>query len=345
MTLETFNPDDTGIANGNYFGFVQSIEESELVLLSVPWDATVSYNDGTSRGPGAIIEASVQVEILDPVNPDGWKKGIATAPVDPWIQASNTATRQKACAVIDHLEQGGGKTEPHILDLLSDVNQASAHLNDVICAQARGYLSGGQVVGLVGGDHSTPLGLIRALSEKYECFGILHIDAHADLRDCYEGFEYSHASIMFNSLKIGQVGRLVQVGIRDFSGVELEFAASEGERVAQFTDYGIRGELFAGRTFSQICDDIVGRLPQLVYVSFDVDGLSPDNCPSTGTPVPGGLSYSEAVYLLSRVVESGRRIIGFDLTEVSPSSFDPDNQWDANVGARLLYKLCNLTLL
>lgn len=345
MSFENFNPDDTGVANGNYFGFPQLVEESELVLLSAPWDATVSYNEGTACGPEAILAASVQVEILDPINPDGWQKGIATVPTDPWIATANQATREKAVVVIDHLEQGGSKDEPHIASLLKEVNQSSAHLNEVIYSQAKSYLSKGQKVGLVGGDHSTPLGLIRAVAEKYENIGILHIDAHADLRDAYEGFEFSHASIMFNALKIKGVDRLVQVGIRDFGGAELEKATSSGGRVLQFCDFDLRADLFRGTTWDQLCDKMVSALPDDVYVSFDIDGLSPDNCPSTGTPVPGGLSFNEAVYLLCKVVQSGRRVVGFDLTEVSPSTQDPASEWDANVGARVLYKLCNLTLL
>lgn len=344
MSFESFDPDDTGVANGNYFGFPQPLQESELVLLSAPWDATVSYNDGTAGGPDAILEASVQVEILDMINPDGWKKGIATAPTDPWIEMANTATREKARVVIDHIEQGGSKAEPHIATLLKEVNQASSHLNEVIYNQAMQYISKGQRVGLVGGDHSTPLGLIKAVARHHDGIGILHIDAHADLRDAYEGFEYSHASIMFNALKLKGVDRLVQVGIRDFGLAELELAATD-TRVVQFSDFDLKSELFEGRSWSSLCDDIVRALPQQVYVSFDIDGLSPDNCPSTGTPVPGGLSYSQAVYLLCKVVGSGRSVVGFDVTEVSPSALNPSDQWDANVGARVLYKLCNLTLL
>lgn len=345
MSFEDFDPDDTGIANGNYFGFPQPLEDSRLVLLSAPWDATVSYNDGTAQGPAAIVDASMQVEILDIVNPDGWREGIATAPIDPWIETANQATRAKARTIIDHLEQGGSKSDPHIALLLNEVNQSSSYLNEVTYNQAKGYIANGQMVGLVGGDHSTPLGLIRAVAEEHKNLGILHIDAHADLRDAYEGFEFSHASIMFNALKIKNVERIVQVGIRDFSVVELEKASSENGRVIQFLDFDLRADIFGGKSWSALCDEIVAALPDDVYVSFDIDGLSPDNCPSTGTPVPGGLSFNEAVYLLCKVVRSGRRIVGFDLTEVSPNGQDPTSEWDANVGARILYKLCNLTLL
>ena len=146
---------------------------------------------------------------------------------------------------------------------------------------------------------------------------------------------------MYNALhEAPGVGALVQVGIRDFCDEELEVARAD-ERVVQFTDYELAAAQFEGETWRTVCDRIVAALPRQVYVSFDIDGLSPDNCPHTGTPVPGGLSFRAAVYLLAAVVESGREIVGFDLCEVGPSR---DGEWDANVGARVLYKLCNLTL-
>ena len=100
----------------------------------------------------------------------------------------------------------------------------------------------------------------------------------------------------------------------------------------------------SGRTWQDICREIVSTLPQKVYVSFDIDGLTPDHCPSTGTPVPGGITFNEAVFLLSELASSGRTIVGFDLCEVAPDQSDEDNYWDANVGARILYKLCGFTL-
>jgi agmatinase len=96
--------------------------------------------------------------------------------------------------------------------------------------------------------------------------------------------------------------------------------------------------MFEGVTWKMICDDIVASLPMQVYLSFDIDGLDPKLCPNTGTPVPGGLELEQAVYLIRRVADSGRKIIGCDLNEVVPGLDD----WDANVGARLLYKMCNL---
>lgn len=338
-----FSPDDVGVANGNYFGLPFSPDEAEVVLLSAPWDVTVSYNPGTAAGPEAILAASTQVELRDAHYPEGWRRGIATAAVDPWIAAASERLRKEAERVIAHLENGGSLTDPRIAAPLAAVNAGSEQLNDRIFNQASAFLAAGRVVGLVGGDHSTPLGLIRALAAREEGFGILHIDAHADLREGYEGFVYSHASIMHNALQLPQVERLVQVGIRDFCGAETERAAESHGRIVQFDDYALARNAFEGLNWGTQCAEIIDRLPHEVYVSFDIDGLAPDNCPGTGTPVPGGLSFREAVYLLVRLAESGRRIIGFDLSEVAPSP--NDGEWNANVGARMLYKLANLTLL
>lgn len=335
-----FNPDATGVANGAYFGFSFDHREAALCLISVPFDATVSYRDGSSGAPCAIIEASTQVEIYDAHFPDVWKRGIFTLPSNEHIVERNEEARRAATVVIEHIEGGGDESDPEIADSLRKVNQASCWLNQTVYNAAKQELDNGKIVGLVGGDHSTPLGLIRALGERHEGLGILHIDAHMDLRDGYEGFTYSHASIMRRSLECSGIEGLVQVGVRDFSQGEVEFARSE-PRITQFTD----AELFAakaeGHTWAQICADIVESLPDKVYISFDIDGLDRSFCPSTGTPVPGGLSYNEAIYLLLTLASSDKHIVGFDLNEVAPGSID---EWDAIVGARMLYKLCNLLL-
>ncbi|HJE89180.1 agmatinase family protein [Rikenella microfusus] len=341
-----FSPDDVGVANGNYFGLPFSPAEAELVLLSAPWDVTVSYNPGTAAGPQAIIDASTQVELRDAHYPEGWRRGIATAETDPWIAPASERLRKRAEEVIAHLETGGSTTDAAMAAALAEVNAGSEKLNEIIFTQAASLLTAGRTVGLVGGDHSTPLGLMRAvadsLAKRGEAFGILHIDAHADLREAYEGFACSHASIMYNALRLPRLSKLVQVGIRDFCGAEAALAADSGGRVVQFDDYTLARNAFEGLDWSTQCSAIIEQLPENVYVSFDIDGLSPDNCPGTGTPVPGGLSYREAVYLLAKLADSGRRILGFDLVEVAPSN--DDREWNANVGARMLYKLCNLTL-
>jgi agmatinase len=194
----------------------------------------------------------------------------------------------------------------------------------------------GKKVAVIGGDHSSPLGYFQALANQYSDFGILHIDAHADLRDAYEGFEFSHASIMFNALKIPQISKLVQVGLRDICIDEVEIINSSNNRVVAYYDSAIKQQQYAGKTWIDLCQEIVGNLPENVHISFDVDGLDPKLCPNTGTPVPGGLELEQVYCLFREVVKSGRKIIGFDVNEVG------DAEWDGNVGARIVYKLANL---
>ena len=188
----------------------------------------------------------------------------------------------------------------------------------------------------MGGDHSTPLGLIRALAKKHQDFGILHIDAHCDLRDAYEGFTYSHASIMHNALKLSEVSKLTQVGIRDYSIDERATVEQSNGRIQTFFDADLKDREYRGESWHATTEAIVKTLPQNVHVSFDIDGLDPALCPHTGTPVPGGLQYNKATYLLHAVAESGRKIIGFDVNEVAPGT---DSEFDANVGMRILWEL------
>ena len=340
---KNFDPNLVSQPNGNYFALPFSVEESRLVILSVPWDVTTSYGRGCAQGPDAIVEASSQVDLHDYHNPEGYK-AISTYPISDSILVESTLLARDAEKIIAHLEEGGSEQDEVIQKRLQRVNAASERLNGYVYDTSRELLEQGKFVALVGGDHSTPLGLMKAVGEKHGDFGILHIDAHADLRQAYEGFTYSHASIMYNALReIPSLKKLVQTGIRDYCKNEAAIMRND-PRVETFTDYRIQEEKMCGKPWNAICREIVAQLPQSVYVSFDIDGLSPDLCPSTGTPVPGGLTFHEAVHLVRSVIRSGRRIIGFDLTEVAPSK-DEENQWDANVGARLLFKLCNLALL
>jgi agmatinase len=194
----------------------------------------------------------------------------------------------------------------------------------------------------LGGDHSVPFGAIRAHAETYPGLGILHLDAHADLRDAYGGFTWSHASIFHNVMtKIDGVGRLVQVGVRDLGQAERDMIASSNGRIVTFYDADLATRKEEGVPFATIADEIVAALPHDVYLSWDIDGLDPTLCPGTGTPVPGGLSWNEAIGLLRALVRAKKRIVGLDLCEVAPG----ETEWDANVGARLLYKMIGFALL
>jgi agmatinase len=334
-----FDPNGVGQPNGNYFALPYSPDEANVVLLSVPWDVTTSYASGTADGPQAILDASPQLDLYDPFVKDAWKVGIGTLPINEDWRDKSAELRDLAEDVIERLENGESETSPAIVKPLKTINSASESLNEYVYTEAKSLIEKGKIVGVVGGEHSVPFGLIKALSEKHQGMGILHIDAHCDLRVAYEGFTYSHASIMYNVLdKIPAVDRLVQVAVRDFSEEEIALAMSH-PKIVPFTDFELCEEKFQGMSWHDQCEQIIEQLPKKVYISFDIDGLTPDCCPNTGTPVPGGLSFQEAIYLLKLVVESGRKIVGFDLVEVAPAEED---EWDANVGARMLYKLCNL---
>ncbi len=338
--ISAFNPNGIGQTNGRFIGLPFDEVDAKVVLLPAPWDVTTSSAGGTSKGPELILESSYQLDLLDVDVPDAWKMGIFMRPVDQHLVSLNMQMREKAIRVIDFLEGGGNPKDNHnILAMYDEINDACERLNNWIYVQSKSILEAGKLVGLVGGDHSTPFGYLKALGEIHEDFGILQIDAHMDLRKAYEGFDWSHASIFYNALsKIESVTKLTQVGIRDYCEEELEFVKKHADKITVFYDHVIRRQQFAGNTFDKIVDNIMFSLPQKVYVSFDVDGLSPELCPNTGTPVPGGLSYQEAIFILKKLVASGRTIVGFDVCEVSGD----DGSIDGNIGARLVYKLANL---
>jgi agmatinase len=335
--IEQFDPNGLGIANGNLFGLPFEVQDAQIVIIPVPWEATVSYRTGTAKGPEAILNASLQVDLFDSEMPDAWKMGIAMLPIEAQIALDSDTYRGQVTQILDELEEKGTLSadfEP----LMKDINTGGENLKNWVKAQALELMEQNKKVALLGGDHSTPLGLMEAFSEKYENYGILHIDAHCDLREAYEGFTYSHASIMYNALKYPQISSLIQVGIRDFCEAEYQLAQDSDGRVRIYDFRSIEKSRFSGETWHQIVERIIANLPQNVYVSFDIDGLDPSLCPNTGTPVPGGFKFEEAMYLIECVVNSGRKMIGFDLNEVAPGEED---EWDANVGARVLYKLCN----
>lgn len=331
----TFNPNDPGISNGNYFALPYSVEESEIVIISAPWDATTSYRPGTHKGPSAIKEASLQVDLFDININNAWEVKIGTHPTDKALLNKNKKIRKLAEEVIEHLEEGKELSQKS--ETLEIINRASEELNSYIKETALKYIELGKLPIILGGDHSVPLGNIRAIADKYEDFGIFHIDAHADLRNAYEGFQYSHASIIYNALnQVPQISQLTQIGVRDFCQEEADIINTD-PRIRCYTDSELQKNRFEGKTWQKQCQEIVATLPANIYISFDIDGLSPELCPNTGTPVPGGLSFQEIDYLLWMIANSGKRIVGIDLCEVAPGK---NNEWDANVGARILYKLC-----
>jgi agmatinase len=337
--IDSFDPNGLAEDNGHLYGLPFDTSDADLIIIPVPWEVTVSYSGGTAAGPAAILEASKQVDLYDPYIKDAWKLGLSMDIISDEVSERSDWLRKVTEQYLDLYENGVVPNQhAEMSEMRRIINEGSAWLNNWVKDKALYWLAKGKKVALLGGDHSTPLGLIQALGERYKSFGILQIDAHADLRDAYEGFEFSHASIMFNAIKEPSVTHLVQVGIRDFCEAEA-IIASDNPKVVTFYDHDIKNRQFDGHSWSTICDDIVSKLPDNVYLSFDIDGLDPKLCPNTGTPVPGGFEFEQILFLVRKVITSGRQIISFDINEVAPG-IDGD-EWDANVGARLLYRISN----
>ncbi|MBN8697145.1 MAG: agmatinase family protein [Bacteroidetes bacterium] len=337
--IKNFNPNDLGDKNANIYGLPFTTDEAEVVIVPVPWEVTVSYAAGTAKGPQAVFDASFQVDLYDPNIKDAWKIGVAMDKIPTNIQKKSNGLRKKAETYIGMLEDGKSADKNSTMrKIQTEVNKECKEMNAWVKQRVLHFMNKNKVVALLGGDHSTPLGMMQALAEKHKSFGILQIDAHADLRDAYEGFEFSHASIMFNALKIKQVEKLVQVGIRDYCEAEAQLVERSKGRIKTFYDRDIKHQQYEGKSWSKVCDDIIKQLPDKIYLSFDIDGLDPKLCPNTGTPVSGGFETEEILFLIQKIVESKKTIIAFDINEIAPGK----DEWDANVGARMLYRIANL---
>ncbi len=324
-----FDP-DAPAPPGSLYGLPFTAGNARIVAVPVPWEATTSYRRGTAGGPANLVEASAQVDLFDVEYGDFWREGIALAEEDAAIRAWNAEAEPDALRVI---ALGGGEPE-----CAARVNALSERVNTSVYQAVCQILDAGQIPAVIGGDHSCPFGAIQAVAERHPGMAVLHIDAHADLRQAYEGFIWSHASILYNvSKRITDVSRIVQVGIRDIGAAEVELIAASEGRIKTFFDAAVADRLAAGETWGAVVAEIVAALPDEVYVSFDVDGMDPALCPTTGTPVPGGLSFRE-VQVLLRAVSRSRRIVGFDLNEIGPG------EWDGNVAARVFYKLCGAAI-
>lgn len=342
-----FDPSTTVSSDFGIFGIPATEKDSKIVLLPVPWEVTTSYGSGASHGPTLVRQASEQIDLFDLDTGKAYEEGYFMREFPNDLKAKNDTFKEKAQKVIE-LKTTLSDDEKTIAQLTKEVNVACQEMTDWVRAQSESILNQGKILGLVGGDHSTPFGAIQAVSKKYKGdFGVLHIDAHADLRIGYQGFTQSHASIMYNVMTHEtKPKKLVQVGIRDFCEEEYNFS-QERPDIKTFFDLELKKKLLSGTLWSQLCQEIVNELPNNVYISFDIDGLDPVFCPNTGTPVPGGMSVDQIFYLFETIVKSGRTIISFDLNEVSTGGLDPAeaDDWDGNVGARILYKLCGWSII
>lgn len=351
-----FDPNAAASPDSGLFGLTFTPKESAIVVIPVPFDATTSYGGGASRGPAAVLEASKQVDLLDHHFGNVYECGIAMLDMPKAIRKLSKQMRALAEPIIDK----GGAEEGSKADarILKKVNAASEAVQSFTREQFDAVFAQGKIPVLLGGDHSTPLGAVQSAAAEVakrakrgdadakHGLGVLHFDAHMDFRDAFEGFSQSHASILRNVMSSTPgVSHLVQIGIRDYCAEELAFAKSLKDRYSVVFDADLAAAKLGLRGlpgFGEMIARAIEQLPPLVHVTFDIDALDPSLCPHTGTPVPGGLSFNEAAAILVAVRESGRQVISVDLVEVCPSDDASAPEWDANVGARVLYKLCGL---
>ncbi len=335
--MSPFDPDGPGFGDG-LFGLDRDPRTAMVQVIPVPWEATASYGRGTRHGPAAVLRASGQIDLSDLDWGEPWRAGIGLLDLGDRIEAIGAEVDADARAVI----VSGGEHP----DLAARVDHAADIVNSLVEEEAERILAQGRIAAVLGGDHSTPYGLHRAVCREFPGVGFLHIDAHADLRDAYLGFSWSHASIFHNTSALPGFGRQVGVGWRDLGRAERERIAAD-ERIHAFTDDRIGAALCAGRHWSELVAEIVAALPPVVHISVDIDGMEPALCPNTGTPVPGGLGWHQLEALL-RAVGAARRVVAFDLVEVAPGRWPlPEGERDgidAIVGARVLYKLAGCAI-
>lgn len=330
--MHDFHPGD------DIFGLAPDTDHCRIHLLPVPFDATTSYHRGTADGPAAILRASAQLDLHDHRYGRIDRHGITMDPEPAEVRRLNETARTLADTALALGEKGTADK-----GTLDEINAAGAWVGEAVHHWAARTLERGRIPGLIGGEHSVSFGAIRAAAEKYPGLGMLQVDAHMDLRDAYLGMEWSHASIMRNvAQRLPNVARIVQVGIRDYSSDERAFQQASKGRIVTHFDADIHTRAAEGKALTDQFRAIIDELPNHVYVSFDIDGLDPSLCPGTGTPVPGGLSFNQAALLLHTLARSGKKVVAFDLVEVAQRS--PDNDWDANVGMRMLYQLCGCAI-
>jgi agmatinase len=345
-SLADLDPNAASKPGSGLYGLDLDPAEAAVWVLPVPFDATTSYRPGTSNGPAAVARASHQVDLLCPLFGHPWRRGIVLVDEPRGAAAAQAEAFERARAVV--AVGGWIDGDPALVADLAAVEAAGARLNAAVRAATLAALDAGKLPVLLGGDHATPFGAIAAVAERHPGVGVLHFDAHSDLRLAFEGFRWSHASILRNVVEeLPGVAKLVQVGIRDTCPEEVDFAAASGGRIEILTDEAW-GEARLGRgDLAALARAWIAKLPREVYVTFDVDALDPALCPNTGTPVPGGLRWDEVSLWLRALAASGKRVVGLDLVEVSPGeATDPEglDSWDANVGARLLYRLIGCAL-
>lgn len=261
-------------------------ESAEIAILPVPYDGTSTWIKGADRGPEALLEASYNLEFYDiETDSEVYRRGIAT--LEPVTESSSPEAM--ACEV-----------ERRMTAILAD----------------------GKFPVLIGGEHSVSIGAFRAMAKRYHNLSIVQFDAHADMRDEYEGSPYNHASVMARAKELG-VG-ITQVGIRSVAREELHNIDPE----RTFYAHNIVGH-------SGFEEQISAQLGRDVYLTIDLDVLDPAYLPSTGTPEPGGLSYMELLRVLKHIIKH-HRVVGLDIVELCPN---PAAKASDFLAAKLLYRI------
>jgi N1-aminopropylagmatine ureohydrolase len=286
-------------------GFMHLDDEStafagaRVVVVPVPFDGTTCYRPGTREGPHAIIDASRNLELYD------------------------TELRRSPFAVGIHTLRAVTPVMGNAAGMVDRIEEVTAHLLDA-----------GKFVVTLGGDHSTSIGVVRAFARRHPGMSVLQIDAHADLREEYEGTPLSSATIMRRVLDV--CPRTAQVGIRSMSEPEAQLV---GERkLPMWLASAIHAQTRQGR--DEWIEQVVAALADEVYVTIDVDAFDPSLVPGTGTPEPGGLGWYEVIDLLAAVT-AHRRVIGFDVVELSPLV---EGHVSPVVAAKLVYKLIGMAV-
>ena len=324
------------------FGQNCSYEKARLALLGVPWEATVSYGCGTAQGPQWIQKASSQLDFFNPkTGQNASKMGICFLFMKPLAVQSGKLRKQ-----VSKITQTKTRNPKNYAGQLQKINQACLEMTQAVRLKTKNILEDGKLFGMLGGDHSVSEGALIEMGRRYQKggFGLLHLDAHADMRRAYQGFKHSHASVMFNVLQQKNSPQtIVQAGIRDLSEDEYQIISSDS-RVHCFFDHEIKKQLFEGKTWGFITRQIIEKLPDKIYISLDVDALPWAYAPHTGCPVPGGLDFDQISYLFEQIAAAKKQIIGFDIVETAPPKLKNFGEWDGNVSARLAYKLCELSL-
>jgi len=261
------------------------LDRAEVVLISVPYDGTSTWQKGADKGFDAFLAASDNMELYDiETNSEVYKKGIYIAET-------------------------------------VDENTSAAAMVEQVHKTVRKYLQQNKFVTVFGGEHSISIGTIRAFKDSYKNLTVLHLDAHADLRDKYNGTPYNHACAVYEASK---TTNLIQVGIRSMDSTEKE---TMNKDQVFFAEQMIYDDSWIDRAIDMMTDQ--------VFITFDVDVFDPSIMPSTGTPEPGGLLWYETIEFLKKVFME-KNVVGFDIVELCPN---PANKAPDFMVAKLYYKM------